>query len=201
MRLKLLKKKGKQHRSRQTINTILAAATQVLIEHGYETATTNRIADRSGFSIGTLYQYFENKEDVYRELVDIELGLIVEGVKACEGQASLLDTLWTLIKRSNAKLKDNPGEAQALVPLLNGPLRSYLISAREAVIDSVAVLLAEHREEIVVENLELAARVLVNLTEGLATTLDPRLLPPDEFERQLVRLQYGYLTIPELREF
>jgi AcrR family transcriptional regulator len=60
-----LKNKGKQQRSRETIKTILGAAAQVLIEQGYEKATTNRIAECAGYSVGTLYQYFDHKEDIY----------------------------------------------------------------------------------------------------------------------------------------
>ncbi len=52
------------------VDLILEAATQVLIEDGYEGATTNRIAQRAGVSIGSLYQYYPNKEAVVAALFD-----------------------------------------------------------------------------------------------------------------------------------
>ncbi len=49
---------------------ILDAAAQVLVEQGFERATTNGIASRAGVSIGSLYQYFPNKEAVVAALFD-----------------------------------------------------------------------------------------------------------------------------------
>lgn len=51
-----------QDRSRATIECILTAAAQVFEERGYAAGTTNRIAKRAGVSIGTIYQYFPNKD-------------------------------------------------------------------------------------------------------------------------------------------
>ena len=61
-----------QERSKQTIETILDAATQVLQVEGEERFTTNRVAEKSGFSIGTLYQYFPNKNAIVEALVERE---------------------------------------------------------------------------------------------------------------------------------
>jgi AcrR family transcriptional regulator len=40
------------------------------VERGYEGASTNAIADRAGVSVGSLYQYFSGKSDVFRELME-----------------------------------------------------------------------------------------------------------------------------------
>ena len=61
-----------QERSKQTIETILDAATQVLQVEGEERFTTNRVAEKSGFSIGTLYQYFPNKNAIVEALAERE---------------------------------------------------------------------------------------------------------------------------------
>jgi len=52
------------------VDHILEAAAQVLVEDGYDGATTNRIAQRAGVSIGSLYQYYPNKEAVVAALFD-----------------------------------------------------------------------------------------------------------------------------------
>lgn len=51
-----------QNRSKITVEAILAAAAQIFELHGYAGGTTNRIAERAGVSVGTLYQYFPSKE-------------------------------------------------------------------------------------------------------------------------------------------
>lgn len=56
------RKQPAQRRSRATVDALLAAAAQVFELHGYAAGTTNRIAEKAGVSIGTLYQYFPSKE-------------------------------------------------------------------------------------------------------------------------------------------
>ncbi|MEU4579077.1 MULTISPECIES: TetR/AcrR family transcriptional regulator [Nonomuraea] len=56
------RKQPRQQRSRQTVAAILEAAAQLFQRHGYAGATTNKIAERAGVSIGSLYQYFPNKD-------------------------------------------------------------------------------------------------------------------------------------------
>lgn len=52
---------------------ILEAAAQVFEAHGYPAATTNRIAERAGVSIGSLYQYFADKDAVFLAVAEAHL--------------------------------------------------------------------------------------------------------------------------------
>jgi AcrR family transcriptional regulator len=56
------RKQPSQERSRQTVAVILDAAAQVFAERGYASATTAKVAARAGVSVGSLYQYFPNKD-------------------------------------------------------------------------------------------------------------------------------------------
>jgi AcrR family transcriptional regulator len=56
------RKSPRQERSRRTVERILDAATRIFQECGYSGATTNDIADEASVSIGSLYQYFPNKD-------------------------------------------------------------------------------------------------------------------------------------------
>jgi len=58
----------RQRRSRQTVDVVLDAVTLVLKRHGPDAVTTNRIAEAAGVSIGSLYQYFPDKQTIYRAL-------------------------------------------------------------------------------------------------------------------------------------
>ena len=58
----LPRKIPRQERSRATVEAILDAAAHVLVKDGFDGASTNRIADAAGVSIGSLYQYFPSKE-------------------------------------------------------------------------------------------------------------------------------------------
>lgn len=57
-----------QARSRATVDAIIQAATYILTKVGWEGFTTNAIAERAGVNIGSLYQFFPNKEAVIAEL-------------------------------------------------------------------------------------------------------------------------------------
>ena len=62
------RKEPRQPRARATVDAILLAAAHILKTEGFERATTNRIAERAGVSIGSLYQYFPNKQAVVAAL-------------------------------------------------------------------------------------------------------------------------------------
>lgn len=63
------RKRPRQQRSRETVEVLLEAAAQVFQAEGLQ-ATTNRIAERSGYSVGTLYQYFPNKRALLHSLAE-----------------------------------------------------------------------------------------------------------------------------------
>lgn len=57
-----------QDRSRATVEALLEATTDILVRDGYAKLTTNRIAERAGVNIASLYQYFPGKEAIVAEL-------------------------------------------------------------------------------------------------------------------------------------
>ena len=66
---KVLRRRAKQGRSQATVDAILEASARVLMRHEYAASTTNRIAEVAGVSVGTLYQYFRNKDEVFDALI------------------------------------------------------------------------------------------------------------------------------------
>jgi AcrR family transcriptional regulator len=56
-----------------TVTSILEAADRILRADGYEAASTNRVARVAGFSVGSLYQYFRDKQAIVGALIDKEL--------------------------------------------------------------------------------------------------------------------------------
>lgn len=63
-----MRKIPKQARSQATVEAIVSAAIQVLLAGGYDKASTYKIADIAGVSIGSLYEYFPGKEAIYAEV-------------------------------------------------------------------------------------------------------------------------------------
>jgi len=58
----------KQRRALETVNAVLEAAVRVLKREGFDALTTNRIAEVAGVSIGSVYQYFPDKNAIFAAL-------------------------------------------------------------------------------------------------------------------------------------
>lgn len=68
-KVKIQLKSPTQERSRQTVATILEACAQLLVKESFYEVTTDKIAKEAGVSIGSLYQFFGNKESVVLALI------------------------------------------------------------------------------------------------------------------------------------
>jgi AcrR family transcriptional regulator len=83
------RKKPVQKRSQVTVDAIIEAAARSFVREGYASATTNRIAEVAGVSVGSLYAYFPNKASLLLALigrqVDDLTGLMRERLAAVKG--------------------------------------------------------------------------------------------------------------------
>jgi AcrR family transcriptional regulator len=66
------RKLPRQPRAQQTVRAILEATVQILDREGLDAATTTRIAEVAGVSIGSLYQYFSHRDAILNALQDRE---------------------------------------------------------------------------------------------------------------------------------
>lgn len=59
----------RQERSRRSHQALLEAATELFAHHGYDAVGTPEIAQKAGVSVGTFYRYFDDKHEVYLEVM------------------------------------------------------------------------------------------------------------------------------------
>jgi AcrR family transcriptional regulator len=64
------RKNASQERSRATVDALVEATARILVKEGFDKASTNRIAEKAGVSIGSLYQYFPTKEALVAAVID-----------------------------------------------------------------------------------------------------------------------------------
>jgi AcrR family transcriptional regulator len=113
MNTEYLRKKPKQMRSKLMFDSILEASTRVLEEVSFKKFTTNRVAEAAGISIGSLYQYFPNKQSILIELERIAIDKItanIENLLFDENHTSQ-DRLFKVIEYfviTDSALYDNP---------------------------------------------------------------------------------------------
>jgi AcrR family transcriptional regulator len=75
-----------QRRSAATVAAIVEAAARILEVKGFEAYNTNAVAERAGVSIGSLYQYFPNRDAITRALIERETAALLEDVAAVEAE-------------------------------------------------------------------------------------------------------------------
>ncbi len=68
-KVKIQLKSPSQDRSRQTVTEILNACSTLIINEGFFSVTTDKIAKEANVSIGSLYQFFGNKESVVSAVI------------------------------------------------------------------------------------------------------------------------------------
>ncbi len=197
------RKKPVQDRSRATVEYILTAAAQVLEEAGYAAGTTNRIAERAGVSIGTLYQYFPNKEALAVMLLErhIEqgknmLGQVIQ--RASTRRRNLRQTLRMFVEAMLGLHADQPRLQHLLQEEVPRPQRveAELLRAEASAARAVADLLRNYTE-VQRHNLERAAYMTVQTVEDLThrfVTHPPPGLSRRAFVNELVAMVEAYLT-------
>jgi len=114
------KKMPVQARSTFTVESIFTATIQVLRDVGLERLTTTRVAERAGTSVGTLYQYFPNKNALLLAVLERHLLFVVQSIEnACKDARCkpIADIAATLVNAFvDAKLHDVDASV-ALIPV------------------------------------------------------------------------------------
>ncbi|OLT13122.1 TetR family transcriptional regulator [Actinomadura sp. CNU-125] len=199
-RLRPRKRPGQQ-RAVETRQRLLDAAARVFSEHGYRAGTTNRIAEAAGHSIGSLYQYFPNKDAI---LVELSAAHARSGVAAVDrlldGGAlpDLLDDKIRLFVRAAIdNHRDDPSLHRVLFEEAPRPpeLLDFLHASQlRAVAAAEALLDADPR--VTVADVPMAARLVVTSIESQVHrfTADTDLENVDAFENELVAMLVRYLT-------
>jgi AcrR family transcriptional regulator len=87
-----------QRRAQETVAVIFEAAARILQKQGLDALNTNAIAERAGISIGTLYQYFPNKQAILvamaRRQIEIDRKTVTEAISsALEDTEADLETV------------------------------------------------------------------------------------------------------------
>ena len=107
----------KQQRGKQRVAELLRAATTVFAEKGYEAATMTEIAACADAPIGSLYQFFPDKEALADTLVQNYAALLATDLKALEASASRVNT-GKLVGALFGVLRAHPRERDAALPIV-----------------------------------------------------------------------------------
>lgn len=199
------RKQPLQARSRDTVDVILKAAARLLATKGYAATTTNHIAEDAGVSIGSLYEYFPNKDALLVALMDAHLR---EGEAIMAEAASVMmpygDDVGSVVYGFVRAMVDFHARDGALHRVLfeEAPLppriRRRLNDLEQQVTGWVESWLRAHPGA-TKRDPALAAAVVVQTVEGLTHKLVVYGGPDDDVDvylREMVTLVTAYLAAP-----
>ena len=185
------------------MDALVEATARILVREGFDKASTNRIAEVAGVSVGSLYQYFPSKEALVAAVIDRHNQEITQTVRS-----ELAEAMSQPVEKAVRKLVAVAVKAHRVDPRLHRVLAEQI--PRVGKLENVETFnpenfalfrgyLENHRDELRVDDLELASFVCVTSIEALthnAVLHHSRTLSDDAMEALVeagTRLVVGYL--------
>ena len=195
------RKNPTQARAQQTVGTILDAAAQILQTEGEAHFNTNRVAEKAGFSIGTLYQYFPNKNSIIEAIAERERIAIETSIQKAllESWPHTIEEFLRIIIRQmiNAFGRRQKLRRFIIIQMIRLDLFMPVVKEVNRISETVSVLLGKNRDG---DYQPLSKTQLFVLTRSIMGVIraaiieNNSMLGTEEFEDELVRLALNYLT-------
>ncbi|MBX2798639.1 MAG: TetR/AcrR family transcriptional regulator [Myxococcales bacterium] len=195
------RKQPRQARSKRMVRALLDATAKVLVEEGWSAASTNRVADVAGVSVGSLYQYFPNKESLVLTLAREHGEAQVQLIENALDDVSDMSIQDAISKYVEACLRAHRDDPKLHVHLTASVLAHGLSSIHELhglARPMVRNYLERFRDQLAVRDLDTATFLLVTSVESAihgAILEDPGKLQDPAFEQELVALVCRYLGV------
>lgn len=186
-------------RSRATVEAILEAAAHLLEHDGYGRLTTNHIADKAGVSIGSLYQYFPNKDAICHALAERHFQLLRdEYLRVLEHSVAL--PVETQVRRLVATSLHIVRGRSAFSAQLYAELEQFgglapLLACRQGIAEVLAERIAMLPAAMRPTNPHMVASIVTTAASqliGEAAVSNPEWLEDSEYEEQICQLILGY---------
>lgn len=198
------RKRPRQARAQETVRAILEATVQILDREGLDAATTTRIAEVAGVSIGSLYQYFSHRDAILNALQNREFERTLELMQRVLAEGNLGEEPEKTIKAALHGLAElylaSPGLHRVLaIEGLRVAKAEHVHAFDLRVIEVVRHFLASTEAPIQTENVGAAAFLVFQTVRAamLSFLLErPPGLDIDRLIEELTRLLIGYLLDP-----
>lgn len=183
------------------VEAILEATARVLAEHGYAGTNTNLVAQRAGVSVGSVYQYFPNKDSLITALHErhgAQMYAAIAQVLAAERPDGLRGHVGAMVRALLAAHRVAPELHRVLekeFPFFDAPREQS--AADGGIFQQVRQMLALYRSEVQPADLDLATWMLLQTLESLvhAAVIEPPVMfRADDVEAAIVQVLMGYLT-------
>jgi len=192
----LNRRKPTQARARATIESIFEATARIIDREGIAALNTNRIAERAGISIGTLYEYYPNKDAI---LIAMARRRLAEDESSVRQAISGLDDDGSLVRNAiRAMIALHVHRPKVRRAIMAVHLANGLGSEHVKPVQEIAQVIAERNAQLPLSGASLfvVTRAVVGVVRA-AFEERSQLPGTDQLEEELVRLVQAYLsTLP-----
>lgn len=184
------------------VNIILEATARILAKRGYAGTNTNLIAAEAGVSVGSIYQYFPNKDALIGALHERhaeQMSEIIDAVLLSAQPNNLREHVSVMVHSLMAAHQCEPQLHQVLereFPYFDLPYEQS--PADQIIFKRVRRLLASFQAQITQTDLDLATWTVMHITEALVHTAviePPSGLALSHIEAAIIDAILGYLTL------
>jgi AcrR family transcriptional regulator len=197
------RKAPRQSRSQATVTAILDATARILVERGFAAASTNAVAELAGVSVGSLYQYFPNKDALVSALHarhGEQMMAVIQRALTQAMDATLVDALTGLVEATVEAHRVDADLHRVLEEQLGSTDMDVLHDEYTDVMEErIVALLARHRDEISAPDLKLATFMLMRAAHGLIHAIvrqRPKGVSLKSATQEIVSMMTSYLTAP-----
>lgn len=166
-------RKPVQSRAKHTYAAIIEAGFIVVAKDGIKGATTRNIADTAGIGVASIYEYFNNKDEIFAamsEQLTQEIATMIKGLAPRLVRVSLADAVYEMIVELAKLLRHNDHRyLRCLQESMMLERMDKLGKVYRALTDLFTAHTFAHPEHLKVPNLPVVAYVLIN--SGVFTTL------------------------------
>jgi AcrR family transcriptional regulator len=197
----LMRKTPSQKRAGVTIDTIFEATAQILERGEQAKLTTNHIAERAGYSVGTLYGYFPNKASLLRAMALKEMkkqeGELLAMLAKAGPEASEEDLVRMVIGAALRPFGKRSRLRMAMFRVLSKDpnIMRAILSVQDHALDVFLDALARRRGVTLMPSPSARFTMFASVAGAVQTALleQPELFETSAFEDELVVLMLGYL--------
>lgn len=192
------RRRPRQVRAELTRERILTAAAHVFTKYGYAAGTTNRIADEARCSIGSLYQYFPNKDAILAELLTRHLDQGSATLPSGDGAGDqpLEEVVRAMVRAAIANHRDDPRLLRLFMEEAprDGAVMTKIEVHQRGRLRAFRDFLVQHPDA-GVEDTEAATQIVTITVELVVHALSaaPDRLPARRLENELTAMITAYL--------
>ncbi|MDX1457230.1 MAG: TetR/AcrR family transcriptional regulator [Marinobacter sp.] len=156
----------RQKRAKETVNAIIEAGFIAMAEHGPAATTTRQIADIAGVGVGSLYEYFDNKEQIFQVMSErfvADTIALIHPLTPTLVRKPIKDAVRELLQKFRDFLQENDGRyLKCARHAMTLGFEEHMEPLQKALQELVTQYLMHHPETLKMRNIPTMSYIMIN---------------------------------------